>query len=30
MKIEITIDPPNEKQKLFLASTHKHTGFGGA
>lgn len=29
-EISITIDAPNEKQKLFLASTHKHTGFGGA
>ena len=28
--MNITIDPPNPKQALFLKDTHKHVGFGGA
>lgn len=27
---ELKIDPPNEKQKLFLRADKKHNGFGGA
>lgn len=26
----LNLDPPSEKQKLFLKDTHKHVGFGGA
>ena len=26
----LKIDPPNEKQKLFLTAKVKHIGFGGA
>ena len=28
--MRITIDAPNDKQKLFLKDTHKHVAFGGA
>ena len=28
--MEIKIPEPNEKQKLFLADTHRHIGYGGA
>lgn len=28
--MEISLSPPNEKQKLFLADHHKHVAFGGA
>ena len=27
---QLKIDPPNEKQKLFLTASCKHIGFGGA
>lgn len=27
---ELKIDPPNDKQKLFLKADTKHIGFGGA
>lgn len=26
----LTIEQPNEKQKLFLSETHKYVGFGGS
>lgn len=26
----LTIEPPSEKQKLFLTDKHKHVAFGGA
>lgn len=26
----LAIDPPSEKQKLFLTANTKHIGFGGA
>ena len=26
----LTISPPNDKQKLFLADKHKYIAFGGA
>ena len=26
----ITIEKPNEKQRLFLLDKHKHVAFGGA
>lgn len=26
----ITIEQPNEKQKLFLLERHRHVAFGGA
>lgn len=26
----LKIDPPNDKQKLFLKARAKHIGFGGA
>lgn len=26
----LTIEPPNDKQKLMLKATAKHIGFGGA
>lgn len=28
--IQLKLQPPSEKQKLFLADHHKHVGFGGA
>lgn len=28
--MEISLSPPNEKQKLFLTDHHKHVAFGGA
>lgn len=28
--MRIQIDPPNERQKLFLADTHKYVAYGGA
>ena len=28
--VEITIDPPSEKQIMFLRADRKHIGFGGA
>ena len=30
MKSVLTLQPPNDKQKLFLADHHKHIAFGGA
>ena len=30
MAVAITIPEPNEKQKLFLADTHRHVAYGGA
>lgn len=30
MGIELVIDKPNEKQKLFLVDKHRHIGYGGA
>lgn len=29
-KVQLVLQPPNEKQKLFLAAHTKHVGFGGA
>jgi len=28
--VRLAIEPPNEKQKLFLEDTHRYIGFGGA
>lgn len=28
--MRLVIDPPSEKQKLFLADTHRHVAYGGA
>lgn len=28
--ITLEIEPPNDKQKLFLKADTKHVGFGGA
>lgn len=30
MKKQLFIDEPNDKQKLFLADTHRHVAYGGA
>lgn len=30
MTVELHIEQPNEKQRLFLLDKHKHVGFGGA
>lgn len=28
--IELKIEPPNDKQRLFMKAEKKHVGFGGA
>ena len=29
-KIQLVLEEPNDKQKLFLADHHRHVAFGGA
>ena len=29
-KVKLVMQPPSEKQKLFLSAKTKHVGFGGA